>query len=185
MKSKWKKRLLFTVGFLLIAAAVIAALFFAGGRDFGIQQFKQPLQNGMAPIVQQINGGVSQFQQKFQGGPESGVNSAVNRGPGGHQHDMSQFAQPNMGRDRDHQHSFGRDHHGWFGFGIRSLLTLAFWAGLIVLAITWLKKRRSGRIGQNVILEAPTALALHNHSNTNADFLDQWEKEQTQLKEDK
>ena len=174
MKSKWKKRFL-VVGSILIGSALIAGLFFGRGHDFG-SQFKQPFQNVMTPIMQQGDNAVGQFQQKFRGGPGHDDPAVITRGHDGQS--MNHFAPHNGGREHGH--------HGWFGFGIGSLLTLAFWGGLIALAVTWWKKRQSGRIGQNVILNAATAtLALPNQTNTNAEFLDQWEKEQHQLKEDK
>ncbi|MGD8190234.1 hypothetical protein ACQCN2_09650 [Brevibacillus ginsengisoli] len=179
MKSKWKKRWLLLFGSMLTVTAVIAALCFAG-RDYGAHQFKQPFQNGMSSITQQMNGTVSQFQRKFHYVLKQGDHPAVTRGHEGY--GMNQFAQ----RTGAHRQSFERGHHRWFGFAIRSLLTIAFWGALIVLAIAWIKKRKfgRGRMGGKMIWKAPTALALHDHTNTNAAFLDQWEKEH-QSKEDK
>lgn len=170
MKSKWKKRFLVAVGCMLIGAVLIAALFFGRG-----SQFKQPFQNVMTPIMQQGDYAVGQFQQKFRGGMGHGDPAVVTRGHGGQ--GMNHFAPHDGGRGRGH-------HHGGFGFGIGSLLTLAFWGGLLVLAVTWWKKRKSGRIGQNVILDASATLALPDRTNTNAAFLDQWEKEQYHNKEE-
>lgn len=70
---------------------------------------------------------------------------------------------------REH-HFVGKGHRG--GFWLGSLLTIAFWGGLLALAIAWFKKRKQKHVGSNFALESLSAIQIPSQTGTNATFLD-------------
>lgn len=162
MKSKWIKGLLFLVIAILIVGTVKATMFYGGGH----------------PSMKQVQGGISQLEQKF----HSGVAQVNPRMDGRDQlhNGKQEFRKQPEGRNH---HFAGKGHRG--GFWLGSLLTIAFWGGLLVLSIAWFRKRQKKHVGSNFALESLSAVQIPTQTGTNAAFLDQWEKENTQLKEDK
>lgn len=162
MKSKWIKGLVFLGIAILIIVAAKAAMFYGGGH----------------PAMQRMQGEVRQLQQNFQNGAGVGAQHMEIRGK--QQGGMKSYA--NHPERRDHKHSFGRGGHHKGGFWLGSLLTIAFWGGLLYLAFRWLKKRRTNAVGSNILVAG--SIPSIQEPSTNEIFLDQWEKEQTKLKED-
>jgi hypothetical protein len=82
-----------------------------------------------------------------------------------------------------HGHHFMRESHTMGGFHfIGTAVTLMFWLAAIVLVIGWLRKRRRSRPLSHSLIEMP--VSYHTVTRDRTDFLDEWEKRQTNHKEE-
>lgn len=76
----------------------------------------------------------------------------------------------------------GHHHIGFFHF-IQPLVSVAFWIVVIVILAGWLMKKMNSRRVSHSLAAIPTTDSSHLPYSAEADFLDEWEKNQTNPKE--
>jgi ABC-type branched-subunit amino acid transport system permease subunit len=90
----------------------------------------------------------------------------------------------------DYGHApFMRGHHPMGGFHfiqsfIWSIVTVSLGLAAIVILFGWFKRKDNTRGSNHSITEIPFSYTTHNLTSYQADFLDEWEKNQNRHKEE-
>ncbi|MFT9846253.1 hypothetical protein [Aneurinibacillus sp. REN35] len=95
-----------------------------------------------------------------------------------HHHAM----QPNFSPHQPHV-TRGPHHMSLFHY-IGSLLSLVFWLSVGIFVFLWIRKRRSSRPLYSVMTDAAHNEHMYTQTYSPPDFLDEWERKQTKLKEE-